>query len=124
MAKFRASRPTAWAASEAVQIHRGFGCVLDGPVARFYCDALSAIRDATQAGAQGFAPGWRTQIVQNVTSVPVSFLMTPVERRQTFILTVWPTGVFALVLDVTEPTILNATASAGHPVLGFVAVAV
>ncbi len=39
MAKLKASRTAAWAASEAVQIHGGLGYMLDSPVARFYCDA-------------------------------------------------------------------------------------
>ena len=39
MAKLKASRVAAWAASEAVQIHGGLGYMLETPVARFYCDA-------------------------------------------------------------------------------------
>jgi short-chain 2-methylacyl-CoA dehydrogenase len=39
MAKLKASRLAAWAASEAVQVHGGLGYMLDTPVARFYCDA-------------------------------------------------------------------------------------
>src|SRR5580704_8257194 len=39
MAKLKASRVAAWAASEAVQIHGGLGYMLDSSVARFYCDA-------------------------------------------------------------------------------------
>ena len=39
MAKLKASRLAAWAASEAVQIHGGVGYMLESPVARFYCDA-------------------------------------------------------------------------------------
>jgi short-chain 2-methylacyl-CoA dehydrogenase len=39
MAKLKASRLAAWAASEAVQIHGGTGYMLDSAVARFYCDA-------------------------------------------------------------------------------------
>jgi alkylation response protein AidB-like acyl-CoA dehydrogenase len=39
MAKLKASRLAAWAASEAVQIHGGLGYMIDTPVARFYCDA-------------------------------------------------------------------------------------
>jgi alkylation response protein AidB-like acyl-CoA dehydrogenase len=39
MAKLKASRLAAWAASEAVQVHGGLGYMLDSPVARFYCDA-------------------------------------------------------------------------------------
>jgi short-chain 2-methylacyl-CoA dehydrogenase len=39
MAKLKASRVAAWAASEAVQVHGGLGYMLDSPVARFYCDA-------------------------------------------------------------------------------------
>ena len=39
MAKLKASRLAASAASEAVQIHGGTGYMLDTPVARFYCDA-------------------------------------------------------------------------------------
>lgn len=39
MAKLKASRVAAWAASEAVQIHGGVGYMLDSPVSRFYCDA-------------------------------------------------------------------------------------
>jgi short-chain 2-methylacyl-CoA dehydrogenase len=39
MAKLKASRVAAWAASEAVQIHGGTGYMLDSAVARFYCDA-------------------------------------------------------------------------------------
>ncbi len=39
MAKLKASRLAACAASEAVQIHGGLGYMLETPVARFYCDA-------------------------------------------------------------------------------------
>ena len=39
MAKLKASRLAAWAASEAVQVHGGTGYMLESPVARFYCDA-------------------------------------------------------------------------------------
>ena len=39
MAKLKASRLAASAASEAVQIHGGLGYMLDSPVARFYCDS-------------------------------------------------------------------------------------
>ena len=39
MAKMKASRVAAWAASESVQIHGGLGYMLDTAVARFYCDA-------------------------------------------------------------------------------------
>jgi short-chain 2-methylacyl-CoA dehydrogenase len=39
MAKLKASRVAAWAASEAVQIHGGLGYMLQTPVARFYCDS-------------------------------------------------------------------------------------
>jgi alkylation response protein AidB-like acyl-CoA dehydrogenase len=39
MAKLKASRLAAAAASEAVQIHGGVGYMLESPVARFYCDA-------------------------------------------------------------------------------------
>ena len=39
MAKLKASRLAAAAASEAVQIHGGLGYMLDSPVARFYCDS-------------------------------------------------------------------------------------
>jgi len=39
MAKLKASRVAAWAASEAVQIHGGIGYMLESPVARFFCDA-------------------------------------------------------------------------------------
>ena len=39
MAKLKASRLAASAASEAVQIHGGVGYMLDSPVARFYCDS-------------------------------------------------------------------------------------
>jgi short/branched chain acyl-CoA dehydrogenase len=39
MAKLKASRLAAAAASEAVQIHGGIGYMLDSPVARFYCDS-------------------------------------------------------------------------------------
>jgi alkylation response protein AidB-like acyl-CoA dehydrogenase len=39
MAKLKASRLAAWAASEAVQIHGGLGYMLETPVARFYCDS-------------------------------------------------------------------------------------
>jgi short-chain 2-methylacyl-CoA dehydrogenase len=39
MAKMKASRVAAWAASEAVQIHGGVGYMLESPVARFYCDS-------------------------------------------------------------------------------------
>ena len=39
MAKLKASRLAASAASEAVQIHGGIGYMLESPVARFYCDS-------------------------------------------------------------------------------------
>jgi short/branched chain acyl-CoA dehydrogenase len=39
MAKLKASRVACWAASEAVQIHGGYGTMMESPVARFYCDA-------------------------------------------------------------------------------------
>lgn len=39
MAKLKASRTAMWAATEAVQIHGGYGYMLDSPVARFFCDA-------------------------------------------------------------------------------------
>jgi alkylation response protein AidB-like acyl-CoA dehydrogenase len=39
MAKLKASRLAAAAASEAVQIHGGIGYMLESPVARFYCDS-------------------------------------------------------------------------------------
>jgi short-chain 2-methylacyl-CoA dehydrogenase len=39
MAKLKASRVAAWAASEAVQVHGGLGYMLESPVARFYCDS-------------------------------------------------------------------------------------
>ena len=39
MAKLKASRTAAWAASEAVQVHGGLGYMLESPVARFYCDS-------------------------------------------------------------------------------------
>jgi len=39
MAKLKASRVAAWAASEAVQVHGGLGYMLETSVARFYCDA-------------------------------------------------------------------------------------
>jgi len=39
MAKLKASRVAAWAASEAVQVHGGLGYMLDSAVARFYCDS-------------------------------------------------------------------------------------
>ena len=39
MAKLKASRLAAHAASEAVQIHGGVGYMLESPVARFYCDS-------------------------------------------------------------------------------------
>jgi short-chain 2-methylacyl-CoA dehydrogenase len=39
MAKLKASRTAAWAASEAVQVHGGLGYMLETPVARFYCDS-------------------------------------------------------------------------------------
>ena len=39
MAKLKASRLAASAASEAVQIHGGLGYMLETPVARFYCDS-------------------------------------------------------------------------------------
>jgi short/branched chain acyl-CoA dehydrogenase len=39
MAKLKASRVAVAAASEAVQIHGGYGYMLETPVARFYCDA-------------------------------------------------------------------------------------
>jgi short/branched chain acyl-CoA dehydrogenase len=39
MAKLKASRLAAAAASEAVQIHGGLGYMLESPVARFYCDS-------------------------------------------------------------------------------------
>jgi len=38
MAKLKASRTAAWAASEALQIHGGVGYMLDSPIARLYCD--------------------------------------------------------------------------------------
>ncbi len=39
MAKLKASRVAMWAASEAVQIHGGYGYMTESPVARFFCDA-------------------------------------------------------------------------------------
>lgn len=39
MAKLKASRVAMWAASEAVQIHGGYGYMMEYPVARFFCDA-------------------------------------------------------------------------------------
>jgi alkylation response protein AidB-like acyl-CoA dehydrogenase len=39
MAKLKASRVAQWAVSEAVQIHGGYGYMMESPVARFYCDA-------------------------------------------------------------------------------------
>ena len=39
IAKMKASRVAVWAASEAVQIHGGYGYMRDSPVARFFCDA-------------------------------------------------------------------------------------
>jgi short/branched chain acyl-CoA dehydrogenase len=39
MAKMKASRMATWAVSEAVQIHGGYGYMMETPVARFYCDA-------------------------------------------------------------------------------------
>lgn len=39
MAKLKASRLAARAASEAVQVHGGLGYMLESPVARFYCDS-------------------------------------------------------------------------------------
>jgi alkylation response protein AidB-like acyl-CoA dehydrogenase len=39
MAKLKASRVARWATSEAVQIHGGYGYMMESPVARFYCDA-------------------------------------------------------------------------------------
>ncbi len=39
MAKLKASRLAAWAASEAVQVHGGLGYMLETAVARFYCDS-------------------------------------------------------------------------------------
>lgn len=39
MAKMKASRTAAWAASEAVQIFGGIGYMLESPVSRFYCDS-------------------------------------------------------------------------------------
>ncbi|HXF57314.1 MAG TPA: acyl-CoA dehydrogenase family protein [Actinomycetota bacterium] len=39
MAKLKASRVAVAAASEAVQVHGGYGYMLETPVARFYCDA-------------------------------------------------------------------------------------
>jgi alkylation response protein AidB-like acyl-CoA dehydrogenase len=39
MAKLLASRLAVHAASEAVQIHGGYGYMQEHPVARFYCDA-------------------------------------------------------------------------------------
>ncbi|MGH3665593.1 MAG: acyl-CoA dehydrogenase family protein [Egibacteraceae bacterium] len=39
MAKMKASRLATWAVSEAVQIHGGYGYMMETPVARFYCDA-------------------------------------------------------------------------------------
>lgn len=39
MAKMKASRVARWAASEAVQIHGGYGYMMEHPVARFFCDS-------------------------------------------------------------------------------------
>ena len=39
MAKLRASKTAMWAATEAVQIHGGYGYMLESDVARFFCDA-------------------------------------------------------------------------------------
>lgn len=39
MAKMKASRVATWAVSEAVQIHGGYGYMMETPIARFYCDA-------------------------------------------------------------------------------------
>lgn len=39
MAKLKASRVAHWAASEAVQIHGGYGYMMEQPVARFFCDS-------------------------------------------------------------------------------------
>ena len=39
MAKLKATRTAVDAAREAVQIHGGYGYMLDSDVARFYCDA-------------------------------------------------------------------------------------
>jgi len=65
MAKLKASRVARWATSEAVQIHGGYGYMMESPVARFYCDAkvleigegtneiqhLVIARDLIEAGA-------------------------------------------------------------------------
>jgi short/branched chain acyl-CoA dehydrogenase len=39
MAKMKASRVAVWAASEAVQIHGGYGYMMEHPVARFFSDS-------------------------------------------------------------------------------------
>lgn len=39
MAKMKASQVARWAASEAVQIHGGYGYMMEHPVARFFCDS-------------------------------------------------------------------------------------
>lgn len=39
MAKLKASRTAMWAASEGVQIHGGYGFMLESDVSRFFCDA-------------------------------------------------------------------------------------
>ena len=39
MAKLKASRVAMWAATEAVQIHGGYGYMIESDVARFFCDA-------------------------------------------------------------------------------------
>lgn len=51
MAKLEASRPAAWASSEAEQIHGGVGSMLESPVARFYYDSkvLGSARAPTRS---------------------------------------------------------------------------
>jgi short/branched chain acyl-CoA dehydrogenase len=39
IAKLRASRTAMWAATEAVQIHGGYGYMMESEVSRFFCDA-------------------------------------------------------------------------------------
>jgi short-chain 2-methylacyl-CoA dehydrogenase len=48
MAKLRASSTAMWAATEAVQIHGGFGYMMESEVSRFFCDAkVLAIGEGT-----------------------------------------------------------------------------
>jgi hypothetical protein len=57
------------------------------------------IPEVTKPGAE-IAPGLRPD--QNFTVVPFRFLTCP-NVTQTFILTVWPTGVLGFVLEFTAP---------------------